>query len=100
MGCHKKVIVYTCMILSSHHLSCCACALHRFIDCFSAAFIALRSIVLVDILGLEKLSNSFGILLLFQGLAGLVGSPIAGTYIKTLGLHMFSDLIVPKLFDN
>ena len=44
----------------------------------SAAYIALRSIVLVELLGVQKLSNSFGILLLFQGIASIIGSPIAG----------------------
>jgi predicted MFS family arabinose efflux permease len=43
-----------------------------------AAFITLRSIVLVELLGLSKLANSFGILLLFQGCASIVGSPVAG----------------------
>lgn len=32
-----------------------------------AVFSALRSIIVVDLLGLEKLTNAFGILLLFQG---------------------------------
>lgn len=32
-----------------------------------AAFSALRSIIVVDLLGLEKLTNAFGIILLFQG---------------------------------
>jgi hypothetical protein len=32
-----------------------------------AVFSALRSIIVVDLLGLEKLTNAFGIILLFQG---------------------------------
>ena len=47
-------------------------------DFFSAAFASLRSILLVELLGLEKLTNAFGLLLLFQGFAALFGSPIAG----------------------
>jgi len=43
-----------------------------------ACFISLRSIVLVELLGIENLTNSFGLLLLFQGIASLMGSPIAG----------------------
>lgn len=31
----------------------------------------------MDLLGLEKLTNAFGILLLFQGLAAAVGAPLA-----------------------
>lgn len=35
--------------------------------------------ILVDLLGLEKLTNAFGLLLLFQGIASLVGPPMAGS---------------------
>lgn len=45
---------------------------------FSAAFGSLRSILIVDLIGLEKLTNGFGLLLLFQGIATVIGSPIAG----------------------
>ncbi|CAD5118412.1 DgyrCDS7122 [Dimorphilus gyrociliatus] len=43
-----------------------------------ATFIALRSIVLVDLLGVQRLTNAFGILLLFQGIATVIGTPIGG----------------------
>ncbi|CAH0683214.1 unnamed protein product [Spodoptera exigua] len=43
-----------------------------------ACFAALRSIVVVEFLGLERLTNCFGLFLLFQGLGALIGSPIAG----------------------
>ncbi|ROT63610.1 putative monocarboxylate transporter [Penaeus vannamei] len=46
-----------------------------------AAFASLRSILLVELLGLEKLTNAFGLLLLFQGIAALVGSPVAGAFV-------------------
>ena len=49
---------------------------------FSAAFASLRSILLVELLGLEKLTNAFGLLLLFQGIAGIFGSPVAGMDIE------------------
>lgn len=44
------------------------------------AYVGLTSVVLVDLLGLERLTNAFGILLLFQGIASLIGPPFAGTY--------------------
>ena len=34
--------------------------------------------ILVDLLGLNRLTNAFGQLLLFQGFASLLGPPIAG----------------------
>jgi len=46
----------------------------------SAAFIALRSIVIVDLLGIEKLTSAFGFISLFQGFVALAGLPINGEY--------------------
>ncbi|KAF0303934.1 Monocarboxylate transporter 5 [Amphibalanus amphitrite] len=42
------------------------------------AYVGLTSVILVDLLGLDKLTNAFGLLLLFQGVATLIGPPIAG----------------------
>ena len=44
----------------------------------TASFATLRSIITVELLGLEKLTSAFGLLLLFQGMAVTIGSPIAG----------------------
>ncbi|GMT05721.1 hypothetical protein PENTCL1PPCAC_27895 [Pristionchus entomophagus] len=43
-----------------------------------SAYICLTSIVLSDLLGLEKLTNSFGLLVVARGIASLVGAPFAG----------------------
>lgn len=42
------------------------------------AYVGLTSVILVDLLGLDKLTNAFGLLLLFQGVASLIGPPIIG----------------------
>lgn len=55
----------------------------RFGHGFVAAFIALRSIVLVELLGIQKLTNAFGLTSLFQGIAVLIGSPLAGKHTPT-----------------
>ena len=44
----------------------------------SGAYVGLTSVVLVDLLGLDKLTNAFGLLLLFQGIASVMGPPIIG----------------------
>lgn len=44
----------------------------------SGAFVSLTSVILVDILGIERLTNAFGLLLLFEGVASLVGPPVTG----------------------
>ncbi|VDL72221.1 unnamed protein product [Nippostrongylus brasiliensis] len=43
-----------------------------------SAYVCLTSIVLSDLLGLEKLTNSFGLLVVARGIASLAGSPFAG----------------------
>lgn len=49
-----------------------------FLFYIQAGYIALTSIILVDLLGLDKLTNAFGLLILFRGAAAIVGSPLAG----------------------
>jgi MCP family monocarboxylic acid transporter-like MFS transporter 14 len=43
-----------------------------------AAYICLTSIVLSDLLGVERLTNSFGLLVVSRGIASLLGTPLAG----------------------
>lgn len=43
-----------------------------------SGYISLTSIILVDLLGLERLTNAFGLLILFRGFAAIIGSPLAG----------------------
>jgi MFS family permease len=52
-----------------------------FFGFFSGGYVALTAIVLVDIVGIEKLSDAFGVLLLFIGVATAIGTPIAGEYL-------------------
>lgn len=44
----------------------------------SAAYVLLTTLVLADLLGAEMFTNSFGLLLLFQGVATFIGPPIVG----------------------
>lgn len=44
-----------------------------------AGYMSLTSIILVEFMGLDKLTNAFGMLIMFRGVAAAVGSPIAGT---------------------
>lgn len=45
-----------------------------------AGWISLTPIVLCDLLGVQKLSRSFGLLNVTRGIAALSGPPIAGNY--------------------
>lgn len=44
----------------------------------SGGHVALAPIVLVDLIGLDKLTTAYGILTLARGVAVLTGPPIAG----------------------
>lgn len=52
-----------------------------------AGYISLTSIILVDLLGLERLTNAFGLLILFRGAAAIVGSPLAGALYDATGSY-------------
>ncbi|GFG36188.1 hypothetical protein Cfor_06406 [Coptotermes formosanus] len=52
-----------------------------------ACFASLRSILIVDLMGLDKLTNAFGLLLLFQGIAAAIGSPLAGLFMDATGSY-------------
>ena len=41
---------------------------------------ALLSIITIDLVGVEKLSQAFGLVTMFMGITSMVASPIGGTY--------------------
>ena len=43
-----------------------------------SSYVCLTSVVLVDMIGVDRLTSGFGLLLLVQGIATFVGPPIAG----------------------
>ncbi|KAF8767570.1 Monocarboxylate transporter 12 like protein [Argiope bruennichi] len=53
----------------------------------AGAYVSLTSVILVDLLGLDKLTNAFGILLVFQGISSLIGPPITGWLYDFLGSY-------------
>lgn len=52
-----------------------------------AAFVSLRSIILVDLIGLNSLTSAFGIIVLCQGITSFVGAPIAGSLYDATGSY-------------
>lgn len=55
----------------------------------AAAFISLTSIIICDLLGLDKLTNAFGLLSLVRGISTILGPPLAGAiYDATNSYHM------------
>lgn len=52
--------------------------LSGFFGLFIAANYALTSIILVELISLDRFTNAYGVLLLVQGVANLIGPPLAG----------------------
>ncbi|XP_064650892.1 monocarboxylate transporter 12-like isoform X2 [Lineus longissimus] len=50
-----------------------------------AAFVSLRSIIMVELMGLQRLTNAFGLVTMCQGLSSFIGAPIAGSLFDTTG---------------
>ncbi|XP_033737329.1 monocarboxylate transporter 12-like [Pecten maximus] len=53
----------------------------------SAAAEALCSVIIVDILGIDKLTDAFGIMMFLQGTANLIGPPFAGWLYDVYGTY-------------
>jgi len=58
-----------------------------------AAFIALRSVVFAELLGINRLNNSFGLTSLFQGTAIVFGSPLSGYLLDATGSFTLPFLV-------
>ncbi|BFZ13916.1 hypothetical protein BsWGS_16955 [Bradybaena similaris] len=43
-----------------------------------AVFVSLRSIIMVELMGLQKLTTAFGFVIMCQGMSSLLGPPLAG----------------------
>lgn len=44
----------------------------------SGTYVTLQSVILTDLLGLERLESAFGLMLLFEGIATFIGTPLVG----------------------
>lgn len=55
-----------------------------------ATFVSLRSIIMVELMGIEKLTSAFGLVVLCQGLSSFIGSPIAGSLSDVTGDYAIS----------
>lgn len=81
------IVTFAVPFTNSYELAVAYAAIAGF---FIAPFISLTSVILVELLGLEKLTNSFGLLLLFRGLASVVGPPFAGWLCDATGNYTAS----------
>ena len=62
-----------------------------------SALVTLTSVLLVDVLGLDQLTSAFGLLIMFRGLATILGPPIAGAVYRCAVLRSICKYIVYSL---
>jgi len=76
---------------------CCACAAFGL---GSGVVVGITAVIMVDMLGEERLSSSYGISLLCNGLMQLIGPPVAGYIFETIGSYkpVFHGMGVILLF--
>ncbi|CAF3962425.1 unnamed protein product, partial [Rotaria sp. Silwood2] len=67
-----------------------------FFGFFSGGYVTLTAIVLVDIVGINKLSDAFGVLLLFIGVATAIGTPVVGAMRDTFS-HFARPFLWPYI---
>ncbi|XP_022660987.1 monocarboxylate transporter 10-like isoform X4 [Varroa destructor] len=72
------------LVIGGYTAAMTVCALFGFMV---AAYILLTSIILVDLLGLERLTNAFGLLCLVRGCACILGIPFAGILYDLTGSY-------------
>ncbi|XP_071638929.1 monocarboxylate transporter 9 [Temnothorax longispinosus] len=66
------------------------CAVSGAFGLFIAANYSLTSIILVELITLERFTNAYGLLLLVQGIANLMGPPLAGWLYDITGTYDLS----------
>ncbi|XP_031628936.1 monocarboxylate transporter 13-like [Contarinia nasturtii] len=77
-----KVCLFTCGVATASSVFCLdleSLTIYAAVFGFTiGAYVGLTSVILVDLMGLQKLTDAFGMLLLFQGISSLIGPPIVG----------------------
>ncbi|XP_058806582.1 monocarboxylate transporter 13 [Phymastichus coffea] len=91
-----RLIVYNCCltVCGAATMLCPLCpdfatlAAYAAVYGFAAgAYVSLTSVCLVDLVGLDRMTNAFGLVLLAQGVASFLGPPIAGALKDASGLY-------------
>lgn len=84
-----RIYVYNLVLFGVGIVSLIMPSLHGFVEfgiiaatygVFVGTYVAQKSVVVVDYLGVEKMASSFGLLLGFQGIGSLVGPTVAGKW--------------------
>ena len=84
------VTAFIPMVVNSYYA---LCGISGAFGLFIAANYSLTSIILVEVISLERFANAYGLLLLVQGIANLMGPPLAG---NLLTAFLSSSLLIER----
>lgn len=79
------------MVKTNYHIN-------EFFYFISAFMVTLRPIVIVYLLGLEKLTNGFGLNMMTMGFSGLIGVPVATAIFEATGTYSYSFFLTGCFF--
>ena len=83
LTCLAGISTFIVPCLNTYSMLCVSAASYGF---FISGNYSLTTIILVELLGMERLTNAYGISMLAEGVANLIGPPLAGKYIIYLHL--------------
>ena len=72
--CHHGRVVRVAVLRNLRRV----CCVVRAVRMLTGTYVSQKSVILVDILGQEKLSSSFGLMICFQGIGTCIGPPLSG----------------------
>ena len=95
MGAHAEPSLYNgyiflCGVTVFFFPLCNSYGLYAFVVAlygFFTTYFILKTIVLVELLGLDNLTSAFSLLALFEGIASIIGTPIAGAIYDAAGSY-------------
>ena len=65
---------------------------------FFTTFFSLRSVVLVELVGLENLTSAYGLISLFDGIGTIIGAPVSGAIGDSVGSFDMTFYIASGFF--
>ena len=82
-----RLLINSCVVLATGAITFSFPAMNTFLEfmllcCLYGVLLGVimsqKSVLVVDIFGVEKLASSYGLLLMFQGVGSLIGPPVGG----------------------